>query len=339
MAQAGEPTNHEHNQTEEAGIVSAKVALVIIYNHHQHADNIPLLEKLYGKRFSHIWHLVPVMPGFAPVADEIGANVIAVQGRSFDFEGWIAQGLRHYFREEHTHYFFIHDDLVLNPAIDENNFRDYFELHEADTAFLSDFYTLHQRPEWIYGPEAYAFPASVDALPEYAESLKRLGAHGLDIQPVSFNRLLLSHGYYVHPAASFAEKRVLLHEWLKLVLWRLRRVLVWPAGKRKLPYPLVGGYADIAVVPAGCLREFCRYCEVFAARRLFVAIALPSALALSCKKINTHDHIARRGRYRWPGRAWEAVRARVDDEGLDSLLDNFPDDCLFIHPVKLSQSN
>jgi len=313
------------------------VALIIIYNHHQHAGNIPALEKIYGGGFSHIYHLVPVMPGFAPLAHEVGSNVIPVHGRSYCFQGYIAQGLRHYFREEYTHYLFIHDDLLLNPGLNEENFREYLELDEEDTAFLSDFYTLHQRLEWIYTAEAYAFKGQVAPLPPYEEALEKFLAHGLAIRPVSLYWLLLAWGYYVHPADSFSQKIALLLLWLKTVLRRLVCSLTWPAGKRRLAYPLVGGYSDIVVVPAGNIKDVCRYCEAFAALNLFVATALPTAMVLSCKKINTHQTIRMQGRYRWPGKTWQSVRSQYDDGMLSSLLGNFPDGCLYIHPVKLSQ--
>ncbi len=327
----------EQNSLEEEGIVSGNVALIIIYNHHQHADNIPVLEKMYGERFSHIYHLVPTMPGFAPVAHEIGPNVISVHGRSYCFQGWMAQGLPQYFREEYTHYFFIHDDLILNPGFNENNFREYLELDEEDTAFLADLYVLHQRLEWDFALEAWSFKGRVDPLPAYEEALKRFSAHGLAIKPISFYWSLLTHGYYVHPADSFCQQFVVLREWLKIVLQRLERLVTWPASKRTLAYPLVGGYSDIVVIPAGNIKEFCRYCEALAALNLFVATAVPTALALSCKKINTHKNILRRGRYRWRGTTWQLVRSRYDDGALGGLLENFPDECLFMHPVKLSQ--
>ncbi len=319
--------------------MSGKVALIIIYNHHQHADNIPLLEKMYRARFPDIYHLVPVMRGFAPSADLLGGNVIPVRGKSFHFHGYMAQGLRHYFREEYTHYIFIHDDLVLNPGINEDNFRDYLKLEREDTAFLSNFYVLHQRLEWIYTPDAYAYEGRVEPLPAYDEALEKFSAHGLNIKPLSFNWSLLFRGHYVPPAGSFLQKMVSPLRWLKVVLRRLQRLLTWSPNKRKLAYPLVGGFSDMVVVPAASITDFCRYCEAFVAPKLFVLIAVPTALALSCRKVNTHDDIRMRGLHYWPGKTWGAVRSRYDAMGLNSLLENFPDECLFIHPVKLSQWN
>ncbi|MDD9807123.1 MAG: hypothetical protein OXU34_02450 [Gammaproteobacteria bacterium] len=318
--------------------MSGKTALIVIYNHHPHAENIPVVEKMYGKRFSDIYHLVPVAPGFAPVEREGGPNVIGVHGKSFYFHGWMAQGLRHYFRDEYTHYFFIHDDLILNPGISEDNFRQHLGLERDDTAFTTNFYTLHQRLEWDYAPEAYRFSGRIEPLPSFDEALKRFSAHGLEIRPLALHRSLLTRGVYMPPPPDYSLRRQFIAQTrrLKLVLRRLRRLAAWPAGERKLAYPLVGGYPDMVVVPAASIGEFCRYCAAFAEAGLFVAIAMPTALALSCKKINTHEDIPLWGWHYWPHESWGALRSRYDERKLDNLLENFPEECLFMHPVKLS---
>ena len=180
--------------------MTTKVALIVVYNHHPHADNIPVVERLYGARFSDIYHLVPCARGFAPVAGELGgARVIPVHGKSWHFHGWFAQGLQTYFREQYTHYFFIHDDLILNPAINENNFREHLNLARDDTAFTTNFYTLHQRLEWNYAPEAYRFKGRVEPLPPFDKALEKFAAHGLSIGPVALNRRLFTRGVYLPP--------------------------------------------------------------------------------------------------------------------------------------------
>ena len=319
----------------------AKVALIVVYNHHPHADNIPVVERLYGARFSDIYHLVPCARGFAPVAtDGDGPNIIPVHGKSWHFHGWFAQGLRRYFRARYTHYFFIHDDLLLNPAIDENNFREHLNLQLDDTAFTTNFYTLHQRLEWNYAPEAYRFRGRIAPLPAVDEARRRFAAHGLRTGRVGFNRRLFARGVYVPPpppaaARSVARLKTPLR-YLTLLLRRARRLLLWPAASRQLAYPLVGGYPDLAVVPAARIEEFCKYCAAFADAKLFVAIAMPTALALSCANINTHEDIPLWGWHYWPHESWDAMRASHGEEQLNALLENFPEGCLFIHPVKLS---
>ncbi len=319
---------------EASVIVSGKAALIIIFNEGKHAGNIPVLEEMYGGRFSHIYHLVP---GFASSVHEAGPNVISVDGVHGYFQGYIAQGLRHYFREEYTHYLFIQDDLVLNPDINEDNFRDYLKLDREDAAFLLNLHSMHWQMDWPHAPGAYAFPGRVEPLPVYEEALEKFSTHGLDIKPLSL-WLLLFHGHRIRPADSFLKKLVSPLRWLNVVRRRLQRFPAWPGDKRKLAYPLVSGFSDMVAVPAANIGEFCRYCKAFAESGLFVEIGLPTALALSCKKIKEQKDIPMQGRLFWD----EEDKRRLGLKHgwkLDSLFSDHWDNRLFIHPVKLSQWN
>lgn len=94
----------------------------------------------------------------------------------------------------------------------------------------------------------------------------------------------------------------------------------------------------MVVVPRKIIKEFTLYCEALAAHNMFVEIGLPTALVLSCKKINTSNtaHTLMRGIHRWPGYVFRSMCSKYEGR-LNSLLENFPDGCLFIHPVSLSQ--
>ncbi len=56
-------------------IMVKKVALLIIYNH-RYDKNIPLLETLYGERFTYLYHIIPFYDGTKD-------NVITVYDSSF----------------------------------------------------------------------------------------------------------------------------------------------------------------------------------------------------------------------------------------------------------------
>jgi hypothetical protein len=56
-----------------------EVALIVIYNH-QYNKNIDVVETIYTKRFTHIFHLVPFYTSNKP-------NVISVYENSFYSEG------------------------------------------------------------------------------------------------------------------------------------------------------------------------------------------------------------------------------------------------------------
>jgi len=168
----------------------------------------------------------------------------------------------------------------------------------------------------------------------------RFAAHGLALGKVALNRGLFTRGVYVPPPPQklrIAARLKTPLRYLEMLLRRARRLLLWPAPRRRLAYPLVGGYPDLAVVPASSIEEFCNYCAAFAESKLFVAIAMPTALALACENINTHDDIEMKGWHYWPHENWTAMRASHGEAQLNALLNNFPAGCLFIHPVKLSE--
>ena len=115
-----------------------KVALVIIYNH-KYNKNIEILERIYKDRFSNIYHLVPFYNGDNP-------NVIPVYENSWYFQGYISQGFKSYFKEEYTHYFFVADDLILNPKINENNYAEHLKLN-SNTCFIPYLFNLNDPRE------------------------------------------------------------------------------------------------------------------------------------------------------------------------------------------------
>jgi len=112
-----------------------KVALIIIYNH-QYNKNIDVLEQIYKDRFSDIYHLVPFYNGKK-------TNVIPVYESSYYFQGYISQGFKSYFKEDYEHYFFVADDMILNPIINETNYRENLKLN-SNTCFIPEFVNLHE---------------------------------------------------------------------------------------------------------------------------------------------------------------------------------------------------
>ena len=113
---------------------------------------------------------------------------------------------------------------------------------------------------------------------------------------------------------------------------------------------MIGGYSDIFLISSDTIKEFCHYCGVFAVTKLFVEIALPTALVLSAKELITEKDIDLAGKAFWPD-GWVRLggnfeRANNDFDELDKfndnlkdLLNDFPENYLYIHPVKLSKWN
>lgn len=312
----------------------SKTALIIIYNH-QYNKNISKLENIYKDRFSNIYHLVPFYNG-----DK--SNVIPVYDNSFYFQGYVAQGLKSYFQEDYEHYFFIADDLILNPVVNELNYREHLNL-QKETSFLPGFITLHENKNyWTRTGEAYHYNIHVPGveansqLPDYNSALEAFGRFGLDIKPLSFHQIWKSPEA-IAPGVIENIKRRLSQNTQSLpdsvVTEAIKNQLV--SQTYNLPYPLVGSYSDIFVVSSDAIKQFCHYCGVFAATKLFVEVALPTSLVFSAKKIVTEDNLKLKGQALWTPEDYKIL----DKYGkkLRALLEDFPLNHLYLHPIKLSE--
>lgn len=305
-----------------------KVALIIIYNH-QFNSNIATLERIYKDRFANIFHLVPFYSGNKP-------NVIPVYECSYYFQGYVSQGLKSYFKEEYEHYFFVADDMVLNPIINEGNYKQHLKL-EPETSFIPSLDSLHdlKSPEdwWMRTEDAYRWDISrkgVEAttqLPAYNEALEKFKKFGLSLQPLQFNQIWKT-------PRSFGDFKTMIKNDFFYYLRRFSSIL--NRKKYNLPYPIVGSYSDIFVVSGTTIKEFCHYCGVFAATELFVELAIPTALVLSSNDLRTENEIKLQGKCLWR----EAIQELdVYENSLHKLTAEFPINYLYLHPIKLSKWN
>lgn len=307
-------------------------SLVVVFNH-RYERNLDKLETLYSRRFSRRHYLMPFYGGDRP-------EVIPVFGRSTEFQGFFAQARRHIVHPEVTHYAFVGDDLILNPALDQDNLPERLGLPRG-ASFISNRILLHQldRP-WAHTAKAFQIFTRAEGLeygplmPDAAEASRRLAAHGLTLGPVPRRHLLPALGKPSLRGRSFGGLISSLSDWAG----RLTRHLSAAHGTSPLPYPLVGGYSDFIVVDAASLRTFCDLCGVFASLGLFVELAAPTALHLACPRVLTEDDqgIRMKGRPIW-SRAEEVELAGLHGFSLDRLLAAYPPDLTYIHPIKLSQ--
>jgi hypothetical protein len=281
------------------------VALVIIYNH-QYNKNIDILERIYGERFSNIYHLVPFYNG-------VKKNVIPVYENSHYFQGYVAQAVNVIFDKKFDHYFFIADDLFLNPCLTQENYVSFLHLTE-DASFLPSLITLHERETyWHRLTQAALWNPNVPGvevaqlLPTYEEAMLRFKKYDLEISPLSFYQVMNKQ------PSSEEEKNV----------------------RFQLRYPLVGSYSDIFVVSRKTIKHFSHLCGLFAATRLFVELAIPTALVLAAEDIVTESEIITYGRTLWDTKDYELLERY--NYSLLSLIKGFPDQHLYIHPIKLSK--
>jgi hypothetical protein len=300
-----------------------KVALVVVYNH-RFDRNIGAVERIYQGRFSNIFHLMPFYDGDRK-------NVIPVYENSHYFHGYIAQAFGRFHREDFTHYFFVADDLVLNPAIDERNFGQVMGLPEGHDYLPQVFSGGPAQQYWMHSLNAYRWSVRVPGveaaaeLPSAEEARSRLARHGIVLRPYEFRRL------WQVPKDPGGWVRQLMRD-PKLCM---RYALARSRGTTyETSYPVISGYSDLCVVTARSIRAFCHYCGVFAATRLFVESAIPTALALASESLSYENGIRLRGKPLWSAR--DLAELDVYGRSLRALLAGFPAERLFIHPVKLS---
>ena len=303
--------------------------LVFIFNH-RFDKNIPKLESYYSDRFSRRFYLVP----FAARETD---NVIKVYANGTAFSGHISQAYPVFRRTDSTHYVFVADDLILNPVLDDKNLIRRLQLSPEEGYIKSITPLQDVYYHWCNGPLgtrdvrkcAFNYESELPSVKEAMDKFENLGVPVRKLWPRT------------------------IRDWIgasrKL---RVAPLLLLEAAKctgRLPPYPLLAGYADFVVVPSGALDRFVHFCGVFGAMNLFAEIAIPTALALACDKIQTElvpgeffaDSNARRkpnvlqGVELWSG-AVGAFEQKLQ-RNFSALLADFPVDKLYVHPIKLSR--
>ena len=297
--------------------METKIAFLIIYNH-RYDKNIPRINEIYAGRFSHIYHIVPFYDGNCE-------NVIPVFDNSFQFQGYISQAYQHLKERGFTHFVCVADDMVINPILDENNF---FEVSGIanDACFTHKFNDITKiNRRWYHTKDAVRFSVfnrglEIDAiLPSTEQASKALEAHGFQTRLV--------------PEWPYSKLRRPVKEFLL----RIRRMIWYRLfGQIYYRYPLISGYSDMIVVPADIMPRFCQYCGAFSGARLFVEIAIPTAMVLSSPRIQSIADIHMNKFLIFPRKGEKNILTSCNFS-YDKLVREFPKDMLYIHPVKLSQ--
>lgn len=309
------------------------ICLIVIFNH-RYDKNLPVLENMYRDRFSCRYYIVPFYDGNLD-------NVIPVYGRSIFFQGYIAQAANIFIKGNFKHYLFIADDMIIHPQINENNYKDFFEVRDGQS-FISELRPLQDMGTFWIGTLSALFYIKkqkyveiANEIPSEDHAINLLEKQGVEIRPLTRNEIFGNFSLRIDSLGN--KSRLLLR-----LLTRLRH----PFKKTyKLPYPMVGAYSDILLVSSDSIRQFAHYCGVFSATCLFAEVAIPTALGLASKEIiQVEKNMTRKGRAYWQGEGpfyysdeyqWDNIEKMY--KNLDDMMNRFPDSQLFIHPVKLSK--
>lgn len=284
-----------------------KTALLIIYNH-RYDQNINRLESIYKGRFTHIFHIIPFYDGHL-------SNVIPVYESSYYFSGYLSQAYTHLRGMEFTHFFVVADDMIINPALNENNMLEEMGLNK-DECYIDYLIKLQELDYPWRQTEAMKYVVKQrgvevsNILPSIAEAKVQFEKYNIPYSAIPIRPLIERHIKYI----------------LKYFL-NFRR--------RQLDYPLVGGYADILLLTANMMDKFTLYCGAFAATRLFVEFAIPTALVLSTDKLKFTTDIKMKSGVMWPPQ--DKYFGEKYGYSLSKLIAEYPEDILYFHPVKLSK--
>lgn len=296
-----------------------KIALLVLYNH-RYSQNISQIENLYKNRFSHLYHIIPFYEG-----DK--SNVLPVYESPYQYQSYIAQAYQQIKKantQKYSHYFIVADDMVLNPGITEENLFKVVGIDEK-SCYITDFRDLRGNINIPLFHLIEKKGVEVNGiLPSCKEAIEKIRAHGLFTMP--YKRL-------------FILKYILY--WSFFLNWKkaLKGVyyFIWSKSKKRGGlYPILWGYSDILIIEESVMMKFCTYCGCFAACNVFVEQAIPTALLLSAEKITTGAQIKKKVIPQL------SIEMRSDMErkyglNIKCLINNFPSNLFFIHPIKLSQ--
>ena len=288
--------------------MKTKTALLVIYNH-RFDKNIGRIRELYADRFSHVYHIMPFYDGNEN-------DVIPVYESSYCFSGYISQAYTHLKHLGFTHFFVVADDMILNPSLNEHSIWEQMGIDYSDSYIDEIVCFQNGGKRWWrriidaldYTPDQLGVELK-GILPSKEEAQRRFDFHKLPYTPIPRKELLRN-----------PRKK----DFVKML-----------TRSCELKYPLVRAYSDILLIPADVMPKFANYCGAFAATRLFVEMAIPTALILSADNIKLGNDVKLK-----PGAMWFEQDFKILEgynNSLEKLFREFPEGKLYLHPIKLSK--
>jgi len=306
--------------------VFPNVCLVVIFNH-RFDNNLPLLRKIYGKRFFNIRFLMPFYDGSEN-------DVIPVYESSYQFQGYLIQAYEKLKDIPCSHYLFIADDLIINPDFDEVNFLSRTNIHSKK--FLSSGFSplnIPNRFRWYWIADSskpfYSVSTSYkNFLYTYDEAIAKFNDFfGVKYKEVYGDEFFGSPN---QPGSNLLGRWNNAEEFSNII----NRFLSANKNSRKIPYPMAVGSADIFCIKKESLFEFSRLCGIFSAMNMFVEIAIPTAAVLTFKKDEVAFFPKGSGRMFWNNDR-VAFENKYDKDFM-RLYNEWDKKIYFVHPVKLS---
>lgn len=275
-------------------------------------------------------------------------NVITVYDHSYYFQGYAAQAYQAIKgKGDFDHFMFIADDMILHPDLNEKNYQSFLALNE-NSSFITYINSVAKQGDLGYPifflhqalyfklPQMGSGLEILNELPSYAEAIERFAKLGFDEPYIKTEHV------YSLPKRTEYSKSPLGSYWYYKRKKEVKQILSNP--QIKLDYPIACSYSDFFVISKKSMPKFAQYCGIFATCRLFVDYAIPTSMILSCDQIKTTADIPKRasimtgnGGDHDPLYDSQPEFENKYNFSLPQLLDNFPNDILYVHPIKLSK--
>jgi len=301
-----------------------KIALVIIFNH-RFDKNIEKLKKIYENRFSIIRFLVPFYDG----EDD---RVIPVCESSNCFQGYLMQAYDKLVSLEADYYCFIGDDLLLHPDINEGTIIKDFELTNKEVC-ISEIGMFNNKNVFCWG---HAKKSSIPFFNSYVSWKESICSYENAL--VKF-KTFFNEEYLQNYTKDFFGKAPKMSKYIEHQI-QIKKFVLQNGGTLKIPYPLAYGYSDLLIISRNKLYPIARICGIFAAMGLFVEIALPTAIVLTTERNKTSIINKDIHGYKFKALWNKEEKGEIEkshNNNLSVLYKNWPQNCLFIHPIKLSR--
>lgn len=305
-----------------------KTVACVLFNH-PYAKNIPIIQEAMKSRFDEVYFVVPNMQLDA-------ANVIVSYRGSYSFQGLIVDACETLLRSQGDYFFFIQDDVVLNPKFTGADLIKRLKIDEGG-AFLPGTRTLGGPYNWHYALLSHIwklfYPTNI-----FSGSGVENWLSLLPPADVAFRELESKYGFAFTPidrADPISPKYAsvldpVANQALNIAILNGLFSTAHEQSKITLPFPFLFAMSDFFAVDRNTLKNAKHMLGVFSAMQLFPEFAIPTALHLTaCKVMHSGDtglHAI-----------WLVANDR-ESLTFDPIVREFENNKLLLHPVKISQN-
>lgn len=239
------------------------------------------------------------------------------------YDKLLAQGKAEY-------YFFVSDDLILSPEINESNIL-YVLKMKNHSVFINDIQPLNSKSTFNW---PHAKFSSVPFLKKRTQWKGSIPEYGLALE---LFRDFFAQNYKEEYENDFFGVAV-QQDNLYLENEEIRDFIQKNGDSLRIPYPMAYGYSDIFMIEAKKLFAIARLCGVFSAMNMFAEISLPTAIALSVSRqeVIILEETGYKARCAWTDEERMFLEKEYQNR-MDTLFEKWEDGILFVHPVKLSR--